>query len=157
VRRYGGDVDYGHIRANGERTGVTTTVTQGSVKAADQKQIGSQVSRNIRQNPPPGFDAIPPGQRDIAHLSANMHGGSGAVQENVVASYKAANRRMVNYEEMVANAARNGERVEYRATPIYDGRTPHPTHFELEATGSRGTRFKVRIENSSAATVQQLS
>jgi DNA/RNA non-specific endonuclease len=155
--RYGGVINYGHIdRDNGQRSGITATITPGMVKAAERDDLGSEPRSSIR---PPGFDMLPQRNRARGHLLGRQLGGSGDIASNLVALYqRAANSPVMrDYETLVADAVEAGETVEYEVRPIYNGVADAgpPRAIRIIASGDRGLRFDVEIANTPQARVKE--
>jgi hypothetical protein len=152
IRELGGDVDYGTVSANGQRSGITATITPAMVAAASNDEVGSPADPDIR---PPGFENLPERNRARGHLLGRQLAGSGKVDANLVALFqnRANSPVMSGFENQIADAARAGEIIRYAVTPEYDdgGR---PERVRLEAGGDRGFAFEVVITNSEDAPVE---
>jgi DNA/RNA non-specific endonuclease len=154
IRRLGGEVDYGTVAPTGERSGITARITPAMVEAAGDGEVGSPPDPDIR---PPGFEDLPARNRSRGHLLGRQLAGSGKVDANLVALFqnRANSPVMSGYEGMVADAARAGQTIQYAVTPEYDD-GGLPERVRLKATGDRGFRFEVVIENSRRAPVEEI-
>jgi hypothetical protein len=157
IRRLGGTVDYGHVNpVTGQRSGISATITPAMVKAADRHQLGSVAASALR---PPGLDRLPARNRARGHLLGRQLGGSGDLEENLVALYqsRANTPVMRDYETAVAQAVQAGQTVRYRVRPVYPSRRfdGAPSAIRLTANGDRGFRLDVTIANTPDAAVTE--
>jgi DNA/RNA non-specific endonuclease len=157
IRRLGGAVDYGRVDPRtGQRSGVTATITPAMLRAASARELGSPANSDIR---PPGFDDLPSRNRARGHLLGRQFGGSGEVESNLVALYqrRANSPVMRDYENAVAEAAERGETIRYRVRPAYPNPTfkGRPTALRITASGNRGFRLDVLIDNTAEAKVRE--
>lgn len=107
---------------------------------------GSKASQNIR---PPGFINGNDANHARGHLLANILGGSGKDNKNLVTLYQQSVNSpiMRDFEREVKNAVKDGETVNYRVIPIYTGNNPMPTGISMSAAGSNGFKLDVSIPN----------
>jgi hypothetical protein len=157
IRRLGGTVDYGHVNpVTGQRSGISATITPAMVKAADRHQLGSVAASALR---PPGLDRLPARNRARGHLLGRQLGGSGDLEENLVALYqsRANSPVMRDYETAVAEAVQAGQMIRYAVRPVYPSRTSNgaPSAIRLTANGDRGFRLDVTIANTPDAAVTE--
>ena len=157
IRRLGGAVDYGQVDPDtGQRSGISATITPAMVKAADRHQLGSVAASALR---PPGLDRLPARNRARGHLLGRQLGGSGDLEENLVALYqsRANTPVMRDYETAVAQAVQAGQTVRYRVRPVYPSRRfdGAPSAIRLTANGDRGFRLDVTIANTPDAAVTE--
>jgi hypothetical protein len=157
IKRLGGAVDYGRIDPRtGQRSGITATITPAMVRAASARELGSAADPDIR---PPGYDGLPARNRSRGHLLGRQLGGSGQVQSNLVALYqrRANSPVMRDYENAIAEAVEHGETIRYRVRLTYPSPTAKgpPSAVRVTASGNRGFRLDVLIENTAAARVRE--
>jgi hypothetical protein len=157
IRRLGGAVNYGRVDARtGQRSGITATITPAMVRAASARELGSPADPEIR---PPGFADLPARNRARGHLLGRQLGGSGEVASNLVALYqrRANSPVMRDYETAVAEAVERGETIRYRVRLTYPNPTfkGPPRAVRITASGNRGFRLDVLIDNSAEARVRE--
>jgi DNA/RNA non-specific endonuclease len=157
IKRLGGAVDYGRVDPRtGQRSGITATITPAMVRAASAHRLGSVADPEIR---PPGYDDLPARNRSRGHLLGRQLGGSGAVAGNLVALYqrRANSPVMRDYETAVAEAVEAGETIRYRVKPAYPSPTFRgaPKALRITATGNRGFRLDVLIDNTAEGRVRE--
>ena len=157
IRRLGGRVDYGRVDPRtGQRSGITATIVPAMVKAAADDRIGTPAEQDIR---PPGWNDLPTRNRSRGHLLGRQLGGTGDLEQNLVAMYqrRANSPVMRDYETAIADAVEKGETVRYRVKPGYASPTDKgaPVVVRLTATGNRGLRFDVSIANTANAEVTE--
>lgn len=106
------NVIFGELDNLGRPTGVTATITE------DMLGTCSSANRNII---PPGFINGTTENHARGHLLANMLGGSGNDNKNLVTLYQQSvnTPTMRSFETKVQQAVKNGETVNYRVVPIY--------------------------------------
>lgn len=140
--RLGGSIDYGSVDEFSRPTGIQARITKDMV---GPDGIGSPAEQKIR---PPGFEGGPMGHAR-GHLLADQLGGSGKVDGNLVTLYQnpVNNPYMRVIENKVRNAVENGEMIDYKVTPIYDGNNPVPAKITIEVKGDQGFSIKAIIEN----------
>jgi DNA-entry nuclease len=90
---------------------------------------GPEVNAKVKV---PGFVR---GVHDKSHLIGQQFGGSGG-RKNLVPLLSNVNQVvMYAYEKQIKQAVDNGDTVQYRVTPIYEGSNPVPKAITLEAKG----------------------
>jgi hypothetical protein len=157
IGKLGGKVDYGHVApGTGQRSGITATINAAMIKAASDDRLGSEPDPDIR---PPGYDQLPARNRSRGHLLGRQLGGTGDLDENLVALYqqRANSPVMRDYESAVADAAEAGETIAYHVKPIYSSKSSKgaPVAVRLTAKGNRGFRIDVQIANTPEAPVKR--
>ena len=137
---HGGGINYGTLDNAFRPGGVEATITPEMYEA----NIGSSANGSIR---PPGYE-IGNNGLDRGHLLGNQLGGSGDVPQNLVTLYHHANAgEMESFENAVVEALQNGETIQYKATPHYQGNDLVPDRIDLEATGSNGFHKVASVPN----------
>lgn len=133
-------IRYGELNAKGQATGVNATLT------ASMLNTGTRANRRLT---PPGWSGNGRTYNEArGHLNARQLGGSGDDMRNLVTlTQSPANSPwMQNFERSVARRVRDGEVVEYFATPLYGGRLP-PSAIALTAHGARGGTSALVVGN----------
>ncbi|MFN3583179.1 DNA/RNA non-specific endonuclease [Phenylobacterium sp.] len=135
------NIRYRNAGADGQATGVTATVTK------------SMLGTGTRADPrltPPGWQGNGLTYNEArGHLLARQLGGRGDEPRNLVTlTQNAANSpHMSGFERQVARRVRDGEVVEYSATPLYSRGILPPAAMLLTAQGSRGAPAARIIQN----------
>jgi hypothetical protein len=132
------------LNTDGQATGVYATVTEPMLGT------GTKADRRIK---PPGWSGNGKDFNEArAHLLARLFGGSGSDMRNLVTmTHNGANTpQMSNFERGVARRVRDGEVVEYSATPLYDNGVLPPSWVLLTAHGSRGAAPVARLVQNPA-------
>ncbi|MEZ5993108.1 MAG: DNA/RNA non-specific endonuclease [Planctomycetota bacterium] len=133
---------YGELDHLGRPTGVSVEITQ------DMIGTGSSASRRIR---PPGFKGGASNQAR-GHLWGKQLGGSGSEVRNLVTIQQnpANTPFMRDFETLVRQAVENGETVQYRVVPIYEGENLVPRGVTIHANGSKGFSLDLTVLNPAA-------
>jgi DNA/RNA non-specific endonuclease len=124
-------IRYGQTNSMGQATGVNATIV------APMLGTGSKANR---RNQPPGWSGNGNKYNESrGHLLANNLGGAGNRKENIVTLTQTPSNSpdMRTFEHSVARRVKNGEVVEYFATPLY-GDAPAPGAVLLTAHGAIG-------------------
>lgn len=132
------DVRYGRVNANGQATGVNSTLT------ADMLGTG-----NRARGTPPGWQGDGRRYNEArGHLQGRRFGGLGNSPNVVTMTHIGTNTpQMRGFEDSVARRLRTGEVVEYFVTPLYGPGALPPSAILLAAYGSRGAPAARVIEN----------
>lgn len=127
------------LNSSGQATGVAATLTA--------PLLGTGTRATGR---PPGWR----GNGNVfnearGHLQARSLGGSGSDPRNrVTQTHIGSNTpQMSSFEAAVARRVRDGEVIEYSATPLYEPGVLPPSHILLTAIGSRGAPTARVIRN----------
>lgn len=133
-------VRYGTLNTSGQATGVNATVTA--------PMLGTGTRANPKLSPPGWRGNGSFNNEARGHLYANNLGGSGDNIRNLVTQTQQPMNSpwMRDFELSVARRVRNGEVVEYFATPLY-GKAQPPAAILLMAHGSRGKTSGVIVDN----------
>jgi len=125
-------VRYRDLNANGQAAGIHATLT------APMLGTGARASRRLT---PPGWQGDGKRYNEArGHLLAKSLGGAGGLESRnfVTLTQKGANSpQMQTFERDVARRVREGEVVDYSATPLYDDGVLPPSLIVLTAHGSR--------------------
>lgn len=138
-----GWIHYGDLDQLGRPTTAEALITPQMIGT------GTGASQDIR---PPGFiSGKAPHNHSRGHLIGRQLGGSGEDLKNLVTLYQnpVNTPYMTKYENMVRQAADNGETIRYRVTPVYEGNIGMPIAVDMEgkSLNSNTIDFHVTIEN----------
>ncbi|MFE9686024.1 RHS repeat-associated core domain-containing protein [Streptomyces sp. NPDC006285] len=142
---WGGSVRYGRTDHLGRPTGISASIRREMV-IQQGSEAGSMWTKGWR------------GQGTLfnearGHLLANTLGGAGkgpnAPHNLVTLTQNPTNHPHMYemFEKPVADAARNGEIVQYNVTPVYAGTNPIPIRLEFSAFGNRGFSLSGFLDN----------
>jgi hypothetical protein len=135
---------YRQPNANGQARGASATIT------GSMLNTGTKSNRRLK---PSGWQGHGRKYNEArAHLIANLLGGTGRDMANLVTmTQNGANTpQMRDFEMDVARRVRQGEVVEYSATPLYSPGTLPPSAILMTAYGSRGGPSAKVIQNPTA-------
>lgn len=132
-------IDYGSLNGLNQAQGIEATITR------DMLDTGGRADPDVR---PPGF-VNGSMNHSRGHLLARMLGGSGTDPRNFVMLFQRDTNSPVmrDFEQSVYDAAKAGEVVNYRVTPIYEDGQSHPVAVALQARGSQGLDISITIAN----------
>ena len=122
---------YGRLNEKGQATGATATIT---------KSVLGTGTKSDRRLKPPGWSGNGTVFNEArGHLLARQLGGDGRIPEGIatMTQYGANTPQMSTFENRVAKRVREGEVVEYAATPIYSEQALPPAYMLVTAHGSR--------------------
>jgi len=136
------NVQYRETNEHGQARGIDAWLEK------SQLGVGERASRRLR---PPGWQ----GNGNLfnearGHLLARSLGGIGGrdLRNLVTLTHRGTNSpEMQNVERDVLRRVRDGELVEYRVTPFYDGPGRPPTWVLMTTRGSRGAPTARLIQN----------
>ena len=134
-----GSVVYGELDELGRTTGVEATITQ------DMIGTGTSAQSSIK---PAGFGGQAEGHAR-GYLLGKQLGGSGSDERNLVTIYQNPVNHpvMSSVEATVRKAVENGETVNYKVTPIYEGTNLIPSGITVNAQGDGGLSINQTILN----------
>ncbi|WP_411090554.1 RHS repeat-associated core domain-containing protein [Streptomyces sp. 049-1] len=142
---WGGSVRYKATDHLGRPTGISASVRREMV-IAQGSEAGSMWTKGWR-----GHGTLFNEAR--GHLLANTLGGAGkgpnAPHNLVTLTQNPTNHPHMYemFEKPVADAARNGEIIQYDVTPIYGGTNPIPIRLEFSAVGNKGFSLSGWLDN----------
>ncbi|MEU5141710.1 DUF6531 domain-containing protein [Streptomyces sp. NPDC021139] len=142
---WGGSVRYKATDHLGRPTGISASVRREMV-LAQGSEAGSMWTKGWR-----GHGTLFNEAR--GHLLANTLGGAGkgpnAPHNLVTLTQNPTNHPHMYemFEKPVADAARNGEVIQYDVTPIYGGTNPIPIRLEFSAVGNKGFSLSGWLDN----------
>ncbi|WP_413757633.1 RHS repeat-associated core domain-containing protein [Streptomyces sp. MMBL 11-3] len=142
---WGGSVRYGRTDHLGRPTGISASIRREMV-IQQGSEAGSMWTKGWR-----GHGTLFNEAR--GHLLANTLGGAGkgpnAPHNLVTLTQNPTNHPHMYemFEKPVADAARNGEIIQYTVTPIYGGTNPVPIRLEFSAFGNRGFSLSGFLDN----------
>src|SRR5262245_16767364 len=135
-----GQIDYGSIRANEQRTGIRVILTKDMV---GKNSEGTDANQSIR---PPGFAG---GDQNHArgHLLGKQLGGSGDDKRNLVTTVHIGCNTpfMSKFEGEVRKAVESGQNVAYQVVPIYEAGNDIPIGITMQAKGDGKPPFELSV------------
>lgn len=149
--RFGGQVAYGVVQADGTRTTSAVVITATIIAEATDRNIGSTADSDII---PPGFYDLGT-NRSRGHLIGRQLGGSGDVEANLVAQFQNRSNSpvMSSCEGNIADYLRDGlaadDDLYYQVQPVYDlSVQDHPTAIWLYASDAGNVLVNILIDNT---------